>query len=82
MTAGRFMGQAIARTEDPRLLVGRGRYIADVVVPGDPSSASFPVVAALLVPGSSVTIPAVGLNPLRTGLFTTLLEMGAAMTVT
>jgi 3-phosphoshikimate 1-carboxyvinyltransferase len=54
---------------------------ADVVVPGDPSSASFPLVAALLVPGSSVTIPAVGLNPLRTGLFTTLLEMGAAMTV-
>jgi 3-phosphoshikimate 1-carboxyvinyltransferase len=54
---------------------------ADVVVPGDPSSASFPLVAALLVPGSSVTIPAVGLNPLRTGLFATLLEMGAAMEV-
>jgi 3-phosphoshikimate 1-carboxyvinyltransferase len=54
---------------------------ADVVVPGDPSSASFPLVAALLVPGSSVTIPSVGLNPLRTGLFATLLEMGAAMTV-
>ncbi len=54
---------------------------ADVVVPGDPSSASFPLVAALLVPGSSVTIPAVGLNPLRTGLFATLLEMGAGMTV-
>ena len=52
---------------------------ADVVVPGDPSSAAFPLVAALLVPGSSVTIPAVGLNPLRTGLFTTLLEMGAAV---
>ena len=54
---------------------------ADVVVPGDPSSAAFPLVAALLVPGSSVTIPAVGLNPLRTGLFATLLEMGGGMTV-
>jgi 3-phosphoshikimate 1-carboxyvinyltransferase len=54
---------------------------ADVVVPGDPSSAAFPLVAALLVPGSSVTIPSVGLNPLRTGLFTTLAEMGASVTV-
>jgi 3-phosphoshikimate 1-carboxyvinyltransferase len=54
---------------------------ADVVVPGDPSSASFPLVAALLVPGSSVTIPSVGLNPLRTGLFLTLGEMGATVTV-
>ncbi len=54
---------------------------ADVVVPGDPSSAAFPMVAALLVPGSRLTIPAVGLNPLRTGLFTTLLEMGADIVV-
>ncbi len=50
---------------------------ADVVVPGDPSSAAFPLVAALLVPGSTVTIPAVGLNPLRTGLLLCLEEMGA-----
>jgi len=55
---------------------------ADVVVPGDPSSASFPLVAALLVPGSSVTILSVGLNPLRTGLLLTLQEMGAAVAVT
>ena len=41
---------------------------ADVVVPGDPSSAAFPLIAALLVPGSTVAIPGVGLNPLRTGL--------------
>jgi 3-phosphoshikimate 1-carboxyvinyltransferase len=54
---------------------------ADVVVPGDPSSAAFPLVAALLVPGSSVTIPSVGLNPLRTGLQATLEEMGAQVTV-
>jgi 3-phosphoshikimate 1-carboxyvinyltransferase len=54
---------------------------ADVVVPGDPSSAAFPLVAALLVPGSQVTIAGVGLNPLRTGLFTCLQEMGAAITI-
>ncbi|OYV60359.1 MAG: 3-phosphoshikimate 1-carboxyvinyltransferase, partial [Acidiphilium sp. 21-62-4] len=46
---------------------------ADIIVPGDPSSAAFPIVAALLVPGSRITIAGVGLNPLRTGLFTTLL---------
>ena len=54
---------------------------ADVMVPGDPSSAAFPLVAALLVPGSAVTIPAVGLNPLRTGLFLCLEEMGALVTI-
>jgi len=54
---------------------------ADVIVPGDPSSAAFPMVAALLAPGSRLTIPAVGLNPLRTGLFATLLEMGADIVV-
>jgi 3-phosphoshikimate 1-carboxyvinyltransferase len=50
---------------------------ADIIVPGDPSSAAFPLIAALTVPGSEITIAGVGLNPLRTGLFTTLLEMGA-----
>ncbi len=50
---------------------------ADVFVPGDPSSAAFVLVAALLVPGSRVVIEGVGLNPLRTGLLVTLGEMGA-----
>jgi 3-phosphoshikimate 1-carboxyvinyltransferase len=54
---------------------------AAVLVPGDPSSAAFPLVAALLVPGSTITIPAVGLNPLRTGLLTTLVEMGADVVI-
>jgi 3-phosphoshikimate 1-carboxyvinyltransferase len=54
---------------------------ADVVVPGDPSSAAFPLVAALLVAGSKVTIPAVGLNPLRTGLLLCLEEMGADIVI-
>ena len=71
-------------------LAGPGRIItlhgqpelraADVAVPGDPSSAAFPMVAALLVPGSGLTITGVGLNPLRTGLFATLAEMGADIT--
>jgi 3-phosphoshikimate 1-carboxyvinyltransferase len=50
---------------------------APVVVPGDPSSAAFPLVAALLVPGSDIVIEGVMMNPLRTGLITTLVEMGA-----
>ena len=54
---------------------------ADIEVPGDPSSAAFPLVAALLVPGSRLRIEGVGLNPLRTGLVTTLLEMGADLSV-
>jgi len=51
-------------------------------VPGDPSSAAFPLVAALITPGSEVTVEDVCLNPLRTGLFTTLREMGADLTIT
>src|SRR5262249_39784662 len=50
---------------------------APVVVPADPSSAAFPLVAALLVPGSEVILSDVMTNPLRTGLITTLREMGA-----
>jgi 3-phosphoshikimate 1-carboxyvinyltransferase len=50
---------------------------ANVVVPADPSSAAFPLVAALIVPGSDLTLEAVMTNPLRTGLYTTLREMGA-----
>ena len=50
---------------------------ANVVVPADPSSAAFPLVAALIVAGSDVTLEAVMTNPLRTGLYTTLREMGA-----
>jgi 3-phosphoshikimate 1-carboxyvinyltransferase len=49
----------------------------DIVVPGDPSSAAFAVVAAAIRPGSDVTVENVGLNPLRAGLYDTLLEMGA-----
>lgn len=51
----------------------------DVVVPADPSSAAFPMVAALVVPGSEITLTDVMTNPLRTGLITTLREMGGAI---
>lgn len=50
-------------------------------VPADPSSAAFPIVAALITPGSEVTITNVCLNPLRTGLFDTLKEMGGDLTI-
>jgi 3-phosphoshikimate 1-carboxyvinyltransferase len=53
----------------------------DVDVPRDPSSAAFPIVAALLVPGSEIVLPGVLVNPLRTGLYTLLKEMGANLTL-
>ena len=64
-------GRAITVVGHPEL-TGR-----PVMVPADPSSAAFPTVAALLVEGSEIRLPNVGLNPLRTGLYQTLLEMGA-----
>ncbi len=48
-----------------------------IAVPRDPSSAAFPVAAALLVEGSDVLVPGIGQNPTRNGIFTTLVEMGA-----
>ncbi|GBQ10450.1 3-phosphoshikimate 1-carboxyvinyltransferase [Swaminathania salitolerans] len=63
-------------------LTGPAKLTArDVVVPADPSSAAFPIVAASLVPGSEIRLPGVGLNPLRTGLFQTLREMGAVLDI-
>ncbi|HRE20084.1 MAG TPA: 3-phosphoshikimate 1-carboxyvinyltransferase, partial [Rhabdaerophilum sp.] len=51
-----------------------------IVVPADPSSAAFPMVAALIVPGSDIVVRSVMMNPLRIGLITTLIEMGADIT--
>lgn len=57
---------------------GQGKLSGQTIaVPGDPSSAGFPLVAALIVPGSDITIENVLMNPTRTGLITTLIEMGA-----
>ena len=59
---------------------GQGRLAGrDIVVPGDPSSAAFPIVAALLVPGSDVVVENVLMNPTRTGLIETLIEMGGSI---
>ena len=54
---------------------------ASIHVPADPSSAAFALVAALVTPGSEVTVEGVLLNPLRAGLFETLREMGADLAV-
>lgn len=53
----------------------------DITVPADPSSAAFAVVAALITPGSEITLRNVGLNPLRTGLYDTLIEMGGDIAI-
>jgi 3-phosphoshikimate 1-carboxyvinyltransferase len=66
-------GRRIALTGQPEL---RG---AEVVVPADPSSAAFPIVAALVVDGSDIVFSDVMTNPLRTGLFKTLREMGGSI---
>ena len=67
-------GRIITLTGQPEL---RPQAIA---VPRDPSSAAFPACAALIVPGSDVLVPGIGLNPTRAGLYTTLREMGADLT--
>ncbi|WP_150287806.1 3-phosphoshikimate 1-carboxyvinyltransferase [Rhabdaerophilum calidifontis] len=59
------------------VLKGRPELVPQPIrVPADPSSAAFPIVAALIVPGSEIVVRAVMMNPLRTGLITTLREMG------
>ncbi len=60
-----------------RIISIRGEAELHIVVPGDPSSAAFPVVAGLLVPGSELTVGNVGLNPTRAALFEVLRMMGA-----
>jgi 3-phosphoshikimate 1-carboxyvinyltransferase len=61
-------------------IVGQPDLIArDIEVPGDPSSAAFPVVAACIAGDAELTVEHVGVNPLRIGLYTTLREMGAAI---
>jgi 3-phosphoshikimate 1-carboxyvinyltransferase len=66
-------GRRITLTGQPELVP------APVVVPADPSSAAFPLTAALIAPGSEVILENVMMNPLRTGLVTTLREMGAGI---
>ncbi|HXW29004.1 MAG TPA: 3-phosphoshikimate 1-carboxyvinyltransferase [Xanthobacteraceae bacterium] len=68
-------GRLITLTGEPELVP------APIVVPADPSSAAFGVVAGLIVPGSELIFERVLLNPLRTGLYDTLLDMGARIDI-
>ena len=67
-------GRVITLTGQPELTPQH------IEVPRDPSSAAFPVCAALIVPGSDVLVPTIGLNPTRAGLYETLRDMGADLT--
>ena len=69
-------GRHVMLTGEPELTARPFRVTAD------PSSAAFPAVAALLLPGSRVVLPGVGMNPLRRGLYDTLVEMGARIAFT
>lgn len=76
ITVEREGAASTVRLTGPQVLTGR-----DVDVPGDPSSSAFALVAALVVPGSEVTLTGVMDNPARTGLIETLREMGADITI-
>ncbi|WP_372571172.1 3-phosphoshikimate 1-carboxyvinyltransferase [Ruegeria jejuensis] len=80
MLAGFGAEITVEETDEGRVitLTGRPELKPQVIaVPRDPSSAAFPVCAALITPDSDVLVPGIGLNPTRAGLFTTLREMGA-----
>ena len=73
----------VAETDEGRVITLEGQpelQPQTIIVPRDPSSAAFPVCAAIITPGSDVLVPNIGLNPTRAGLFTTLQEMGADLT--
>lgn len=83
MLAGFGAELTIEETDEGRVISIRGEAELSpqaIVVPGDPSSAAFWLVAASIVPGSDLVIENVGLNPTRTGLLTALRMMGADIT--
>jgi 3-phosphoshikimate 1-carboxyvinyltransferase len=83
MLAGFGADISVEVTKEGRVITLTGRpelKPQEIAVPRDPSSAAFPVCAALIVPGSDVLVPGIGLNPTRCGLYTTLREMGADLT--
>ena len=70
-------------TEEGRVITLKGQpelVAQKVAVPRDPSSAAFPVAAALIVPGSVIRVNGISRNPTRDGLYVTLAEMGANLT--
>jgi len=83
MLAGFGAEISVEDTDEGRVitLIGQPELAPqEIAVPRDPSSAAFPVCAALIVEGSDVLVPNIGLNPTRAGLFDTLREMGADLT--
>jgi len=83
MLAGFGAEITVEETDEGRVITLTGQpelKPQTIAVPRDPSSAAFPVCAALIVPGSDVLVPGIGLNPTRAGLFTTLRDMGADLT--
>jgi 3-phosphoshikimate 1-carboxyvinyltransferase len=83
MLAGFGAEITVEDTDKGRVITLTGRpelQAQTIVVPRDPSSAAFPVCAAIIVPGSDVLVPNIGLNPTRAGLFATLRDMGADLT--
>jgi len=82
----RFFGADIKsekKADGSNVITVKGKPVLSgkpVMVPADPSSAAFAVVAALIVPGSDILLPQVSINPLRTGLYATLRDMGADIT--
>ena len=83
MLAGFGAEISVEQTDEGRVITLTGQpelQAQHIEVPRDPSSAAFPVCAALIVPGSDVLVPGIGLNPTRAGLFTTLRDMGADLT--
>lgn len=82
----RFFGADIrseSKADGSNIVTVRGKPVLTgkpVMVPADPSSAAFATVAALIVPGSDILLPQVSINPLRTGLYATLRDMGADIT--
>ncbi|GAD54484.1 3-phosphoshikimate 1-carboxyvinyltransferase [Limimaricola cinnabarinus] len=80
MLAGFGAELTVEETDEGRVITLTGQpelTPQHIVVPRDPSSAAFPVCAALIAEGSDVLVPNIGLNPTRAGLFETLREMGA-----
>ena len=83
MLAGFGAALTVENTSEGRVITLTGQpelRPQSIDVPRDPSSAAFPVAAALIVEGSDVLVPTIGLNPTRAGLFETLRDMGADLT--
>lgn len=79
----RLFGVKVVTDGSNILLQGNQKLTAqNITVPSDPSAAAFPAVAALITKDSDITLPNVLINPLRTGLYTTLIEMGANINFT